>query len=157
MNGMRGYLLLTPAILGNDAVSDGRQLQIQSQVITAPEGFWSQIGWADATSDTRRSSVASVLTAEQLDTLLGALKGAEGAQLWKTSQANCGNGELVGLAASIDDEQGAGRLMGIECYPRVGADGQSVELELRPSAVTTNTPIHSSLKPTGQPAVPSGP
>ena len=157
MNGMRGYLLLTPAIRENDGVSDGRPLQIQSQVITAPDGFWSQIGWADAKSDTRRSSVATVLTREQLDTLLGALKGAEGAQLWNTSQANCGNGEPVGLAASIDDEQGAGQLMGIECYPRIGADGQSVELEIRPSAVTTNAPIHSSLKPAGQPVVPLGP
>ena len=157
MNGMRGYLLLTPAILGNDAVSDGRQLQIQSQVITAPEGFWSQIGWADATSDTRRSSVAGVLTPEQLDTLLAALKGTAGAELWNTSQSTCADGERISVAAATKGEQGEGQLLGIECYPRVGADGQSVELEMRPSAVTTNTPIHPSLNPAGQPAIPSGP
>jgi len=49
----------------------------------------------------------------------------------------------------MSDEKKEGVLLGIDVYPRIGADGNSVELEIRPSAVSTNTPIHPSLKPSG--------
>jgi len=39
--------------------------------------------------------------------------------------------------------------MGIDLYPRIDADGQTLELEISPSGVSTNTPIHPALRATG--------
>jgi len=47
------------------------------------------------------------------------------------------------------DEVGDGSLMGIDLYPRIDADGQTLELEISPSGVSTNTPIHPALRATG--------
>jgi RNA polymerase sigma factor (sigma-70 family) len=147
MNGIRGYLLLTPSIRKSDGTSDGQPIAVQSQVVGAPENFWSQIGWAEAKSAARRSTVAGVLNSEQLETLLTALKGTEGSELSNTSLAKGGDGERVGIGFSLSDERGDGSLMGIDLYPRIGPDGQSVELEIRPSTVSTNTPIYPALTP----------
>jgi hypothetical protein len=147
MKGMRGYLLLTPSIGKSDGTPDGQSLAVQSQVVGAPENFWSKIGWADAKSDARRSTVAGILTSEQLETLLSALKETVGSELSNTSLAKGGDGERLGVGFSLSDDSGDGAVMGIDLYPRMSADGQSVELEIRPSAVSTNTPIYPSLKP----------
>ena len=155
MNGMRSYLLLTPAIRKSDETPDGDPLTVQSQVVGAPENFWNQIGWADAKSDARRSTLAGVLTPEQLDVLLSALKGTEGGELTNPSLANRGfDGGHIRVGWSTSDERGDGQLMNMDLYPQIGADGQSVELEIRPSAVPTNIPIFPPLKPTGQPVPP---
>ena len=148
MNGMRSYLLLTPAIRKSDEIPHGDPLTVQSQVVGAPEDFWNQIGWADAKSDARRSTVAGVLTPEQLDMLLSALKGTEGGELTNPSVANRGfDGGHISIGWSTSDERGDGQLMNIDLYPQIGADGQSVELEIRPAPASTNTPIYPSLKP----------
>jgi RNA polymerase sigma factor (sigma-70 family) len=145
MKGMRGYLLVTPVIRKGDDIPDGQPLAVQSQVIGAPESFWNEIGWDTAKSDMRRSTLAGVLTPEQADTLLKALKDTKGAEISNTSLAERSNGEYVGVGFGIADDQETGVLMGIDLYPRIAADGQSVDLEIRPSAVSTNTPIHPSL------------
>jgi len=148
MKGQRGYVLLTPAIRNDGGASE---LTVQSQVIGAPDNFWNQIGWADAKSEAHRSTVAGVLSSDQLDMLLTALKATAGSELSNTSLARGGNGEYVGIGFTLSDEHGEGVVMGIDVCPRIGADGESVELEIRPSAVSTNTPIYPSLRPTGQP------
>jgi RNA polymerase sigma factor (sigma-70 family) len=147
MNGMRGYLLLTSTIGQSEGGSDGQPLAVQSQVVGAPESFWNQIGWTDAKSDARRSSVAGVLTSEQLETLLTALKATEGSELSNTSLAKGRDGERVGIGFTLSDDRAEGALMGIDLYPHIGADGQSLELEVRPSAASTNTEIYPSLLP----------
>jgi RNA polymerase sigma factor (sigma-70 family) len=145
MNGMRGYLLLTPTIRHRDGPSDGQPLAVQSQVVGAPEDFWNQIGWTDAKSDARRSSVVGVLTTEQLDTLLTALKATEGSELSNTSLAKGGDGERVGIGFTLSDDRAEGALMSMDIYPRIDGDGQSLELEVRPSAVSTDTQVYPSL------------
>jgi len=81
IRGMRAYLLLTPTIRKTQGIADGQPIGVQSQIIVAPENFWSQIGWADAKSDAHRSTVASVLTPEQVDTLITAVKETDGGEL----------------------------------------------------------------------------
>ena len=154
-DGMRGYLLATPVIQQVDNMPDGRQISIKSQVVGAPESFWNQIGWGAAKSDTRRSTLASVLTPEQLDMLLKALKETKGAFLSNTALAKRRDGEYLGIGYNLADDQTIGMLMAIDLYPWIAGDGQSVDLEIRPSVVSTNTPIHSFLKPAGQSASPS--
>jgi RNA polymerase sigma factor (sigma-70 family) len=154
-DGMRGYLLATPVIQQVDNMPDGRQISIKSQVVGAPESFWNQIGWGAAKSDTRRSTLASVLTPEQLDMLLKALKETKGAFLSNTALAKRRDGEYLGIGYNLADDQTIGMLMAIDVYPWIAGDGQSVDLEIRPSAVSTNTPIHPFLKPAGQSASPS--
>jgi RNA polymerase sigma factor (sigma-70 family) len=147
MDGMRGYLLLTPIIRTRDGASDAPPLAIQSQVIGAPETFWSQIGWREAKSSTRGSAIAGVLTSAQLNLLLTALQGTEGSELSNTSLAKRDNDEPVGIGFSISDGNAEGTLMRVDVYPRLDRDGESVELAVRPSANATNSPIFPSLRP----------
>ena len=148
MKGKRGYLLLTPSIRQNNEGVDGQPLAIQSQIVSAPENFWTQIGWADAKSNARRSTVAGILTPEQLDTLLMALKATEGSDLSNTSLAKRADGEYVGIGFSVKEDNGeGGALMGVDLYPHIDADHQSVVLEVNPSTVSSNIEIHPSLLP----------
>jgi RNA polymerase sigma factor (sigma-70 family) len=157
MNGIRRYLLITPAIQNGDDIPDGKPLAVQSQMVTAPESFWDQIGWDSVKSDSRRSTLAGVLTPEQLDSLLKALKETKDADISNSSLAKRRNGEDFKIGFAIEDEQGTGTLMVIDVNPWIAADGRSVDLEIRPGAASANAPIHHSLQPAGQPASPSAP
>jgi hypothetical protein len=146
LNGMRRYLLLTPTIRNGDGIPDGKPMNIESEIVTAPESFWNQIGWGDAKSGTRRSTLAGVLTPEQLDMLIKVLKETKDTDTSRASPVARSNGEYVGFAFSIDDEHGEGTLVDIALHPWIAADGQSVDLEIRPQPVSTNVPIYPSLK-----------
>jgi len=139
-NGMRRYLLITPAITGAQAIPNDRQLSILSRLVAGPESFWERTGWGPAKSDVRQSTLVAELAPEQVSALLSTLKDVERAKVSNVSQAERRSGEYLGLAFSISDEEGDGVMMCIDLYPRIAADGQSVELELRPPA----TPIDSS-------------
>ena len=154
-DGMRGYLLLTPAIREGDTSSDPERPTVQSQMVGAPESFWTQIGWGIAKSEMRRSSLAGVLTRNQLEILLRALKETKGAEISNTSTPTGRDGERMQFGFSMADDNQSGVLMGIDVYPRIATDGRSVDLEIRPSAVSTNTPIHPWLDAPGQTTSPS--
>jgi hypothetical protein len=143
---MRLFILATAAIPPPDRLPGGPEIIVQSQTVAAPENFWEQIGWAEFKSDTCRSTMSSVLNPEQLDALLAALKDIKGTEISNLSRAEQNNGEFVGIALSIADNQETGALMVIELYPRISPDGQSIDLELLPPAPPTQTPIHSSLR-----------
>jgi hypothetical protein len=143
---MRGYLLLTPSVLNGNLPGAEPQVAMQSQVIGAPDHFWQQIGWGPYRSDTRRSTMAGVLSSEQLASLLQVLKETDTAWLSNISVATNRNEERFGFGWSLDDDQGAGLMMGIDTYPRIASDGQSVDLELRPSRNPSETDIHSSMR-----------
>ena len=69
------------------------------------------------------------------------------AELSNPSTGKGRDGERVQVGWSVDDNEGnAGTLMGIEVYPRIADDGVSVNVEIRPSEISTNTPIHPFLK-----------
>lgn len=141
---LRAYLVLKPTI-GGDNLPEAERLVVTSLVVQAPENFWSQIGWGDAKSDTRRSTLTGVLTTEQVDTLLQALKETKGATISNESVASRREGEYLGIGFGTVDDNESGMLMSIDVYPRTGSDGQSIDLELHPSPLSTNAPIHPSL------------
>ena len=156
-DGMRAYVLATPVIQQDEATSDRRQIIVQIQIVGAPESFWDQIGWDSYKTDTRRSTLAGVLTPDQLDSLLQAIK--------ETADAGTSNAFLSTNRDNEPFEWGwerppDGVLMRTAGYARITPDGQAVDLELRPSAVRPN--IDSSLKPvagptTSQPGKPVNP
>lgn len=156
--GMRSYLLLTPVIRQGDNAPDAERITVQSQVVTAPETFWSQIGWANAKSEMRRSTLAGVFTCEQLDLLVGALQETKDGMLSNTSTPKGRDGERMALGWSASEDNGdEGMLMDIEMYPRITADGQSVDLEIRPSVTSTNVPVHPALRRPAHPGSVSPP
>ncbi len=145
-DGMRGYLLATPTVGQQEPTGSVRQVTLDSQVIAAPESFWDQIGWGAAKSETRRSTVAGVLTPAQLDLLLKALKGCDGSEISNSSRASGPDGERMGIGFAMKDEQSDGMLMGIDIYPRIVSDATAVDLGLLPSALSAGTPVHDSIK-----------
>jgi RNA polymerase sigma factor (sigma-70 family) len=149
---LRAYLVLKPVIASGDNAPEAERLVVTSFVVQAPKNFWSQIGWGDAKSDTRRSTVTGVLTSEQVDTLLQALKETEGATISNESVAKRSEGEYLGIGfATVDDNNEAGTLMSIDVYARIGPDAKSIDLELHPSLLPTNAEIHPSLTRHAQP------
>jgi RNA polymerase sigma factor (sigma-70 family) len=144
--GLRGYVLVTPALGASNSAPGPRQLTMDSQVVAAPESFWQSIGWGGWRSETRRSTLAGILTPEQRELLLTALKEIDGSEISNVSQAHGADGERLGIGFSMDDGSGAGVLMAIDIFPQTTADGQAVELGLLPSAISDSTAIHSSLK-----------
>jgi RNA polymerase sigma factor (sigma-70 family) len=142
--GMRGYLLATPAVRGEDAL-DGRRVTVESQFVGAPESFWEALGWGTFKSDVHRSALAGVITPEQHDALLQALKETEDSIVSNTSRAEHRDGERGGVGYTMSDDRETGVVMGIDYRQQITPDGQAVELELFPSSVPTNRPIHSTL------------
>jgi RNA polymerase sigma factor (sigma-70 family) len=152
--GIRGYLLATPTIQQDDQTPDARTVTVQSQMIGAPESFWEQIGWGAARSDTRRSTLAGVLSPDQLDLLLKALEETKDVLVSNTSTATRRNGERIEIGWSRADDQGEGALLGVELYPWITPDGQFVDLAFTPSSISPNAPVHPFLRSTEQPTLP---
>lgn len=146
--GLRGYLLATPAIEDGDGTPAGRQIHIQSQIVWAPEVFWSQMGWNSSKSDARRSTLAGIITPMQLDTLMQNLKATKDAEVSNPSQVRCGDGGSFGMAFTVDDSNatGVGLIMNVSGSPRIAADGQSVDLTLNPAKDDPKVPVHSSIR-----------
>jgi hypothetical protein len=151
--GMRSYFLFTPVIKEGDGTPSGRQVTVQSQGVWAPESFWDEIGWGSYKSDTRRSTLACMLTPEQLGSLIQALKEAKDADISNTSPATGPDGKRMGFAwtRSEDDESQSGVLMNIGLYPRIAPDGLSVDLELLPNNESSSVPIHGSFRQAAAP------
>ncbi len=143
----RGYLLITPVIVPDNPSSGGRQITIQGQIIQAPESFWDEIGWGTYKSATRRSTLAGELTPEQVRLLLQALKETKDAAISPTPPETIPDGERRGFGFSRQEDDGTGgALMGVDFYPRISADGHSVGIEIIPTPVSANVPIHPALK-----------
>jgi hypothetical protein len=142
---LRGYFAITPGVLPVTDASESDRLALNAVMLWAPESFWTQIGWADAKSDTHRSTVTGVLTVEQLNDLLQALKGTEGADVSNGSLSKAGDGERIGYGFSTTDDTESGTLMTLDAFPRIAPDQQSVDLEIRPAKPTPATEIHPSL------------
>jgi len=143
--GKRGYMLATPIIRPANAEDAQSEIVLRTQVVGAPESFWDQIGWAGYKSDTRRSTLAGVLAPGEVQILLEALKDTADAELSNLSTTTNRDGEIIGFGFSADDGAGAGALINLNLSPYLTADGQAVNLALRPSAVTPDS-IHSSLR-----------
>lgn len=135
-DGLRGYVLLTPAVTNHAQLSAEPGVILQSQMVGAPDQFWQQIGWGQYASGTHRSTLAGVLRLDQADALIQALRDTDQAWLSNTSTATNRDGELFGVSWAVDGEPGDGVLMKIDLYPRVASDGRSVDVELRPPART---------------------
>lgn len=143
--GLRGYLLITPRINSNPDAPAGERVGLSTKMIQAPDSFWAEIGWADAKSDTRRSSISGVLTSDQLDALLQALNATEGAQISNESLGKGSDGERIGLGFATADDTESGLLMAVSAFPRIASDQQSIDLEIQPAPAIPNTAVHPSL------------
>src|SRR5262249_34794833 len=142
---LRGYFAITPRVLPVTDASESDRLALNAMMLQAPEGFWTQIGWADAKSDTRRSTVAGMITVDQFDELLQALKGTKGAEVSNESLSKAGDGERIGFGWTAVDDTQSGALMSLDAFPRIAPDQQSVDLEIRPAKPAPTTAIHPSL------------
>ncbi len=129
VNGMRRYLLLTPKLVQGEASSGGKPLVVESQVVTASERLWLQIGWDDFKSEAPNSTLAGVLTSEQLQILLKFLRqnggGVASGEVMKRF-----DGEKIALGYSSSE---ADVMMGVDICPRIASDGHSVDLEILPN------------------------
>ena len=151
--GRRAYLLATPVINQGDRTPGGRQITVQSRIVGAPESFWDEIGWGSYKSDTRRSTLAGMLTPDQLDSLVQALKDSKDAGITDSSPVTGPDGERMAFSWTIPehDEAQSGLLMKIDLYPRIAPDNLSVDLELLPGVVWSNDVVHGSLRQNAAP------
>jgi hypothetical protein len=148
VNGGRSYLLITPVIQSNDGASPaGYPFTIQSQIVSAPERFWNQIGWLDAQSGAHCSTVTMTLDADDTAMLLKAIETTPGAGASNASSSQCLDGNSVGVGWTMTDGAGVGALMSVEVVPRMAANGQSIEMEITPGSAKSTTPVHSWLRP----------
>ncbi len=146
MKGIRGYLLVSPTVQAGDPSTDEEPITVRSQLVAAPDGFWNQIGWQDAKSDTRCSALTCLLTSEQSETLIEAVGETEGGMIPTASLTKEHDGQLFGIGYSQWDNGQPGVLMGIDIVPRIASDGESVNIEVRPTPVSESTPVHSLLR-----------
>jgi len=143
----RSYLLITPAIASRDFDSEGRKINIQGQIIQAPESFWNDIGWGTYKSGAHRSTLAGELTPVQVELLLQALRATKDAEISATPAETIPEGTRRGYGLSRqEDHETGGVLMGVDFYPRISADGHSVSIEIIPTPVPSNVPIHPTLQ-----------
>jgi hypothetical protein len=141
-DGRRSYLLITVA---THQSAGGEQVSMQSQMVSAPEAFWNEIGWGAAKSELHRSRLASVMTSEQLEILLQALKATQGAEVSTSSPATGKSGAKMGFGFSISDDYQSGAVMGIDVYPYI-VEGGFVNLEIRPTSLSPKDPIHPRMQ-----------
>jgi hypothetical protein len=87
-----------------DGTPGGRQITVQAQLVGAPESSWDEIGWGAFKSDTHRSRLAGVLTPDQLDSLLQAVKEPKDAGMANPSPPRtCRDGERIQLSWAIPE------------------------------------------------------
>jgi len=142
---LRGDYAISPRVTPDTDGPEAERLALNALMLQAPESFWAQIGWADAKSDARRSTVAGAITVEQFEDLLQALKGTKDAEVSNESLSKAGDGERIGFGFSTMDDSQSGALMSLDAFLRIAPDQQSVDLEIRPAKPSPTTAIHPSL------------
>ncbi len=148
--GGRAYALITPTIRNVDVSSGEDLLAFKTVAVRAPESFWNGIGWGGVSSQTRRSTLSGVLTAEDATLLIATLRESEDAAVTEESLATSQEGGYVGLGWTNSPEDGEiGMLMMMELRARILPDTGEIQIELSPSADAKTAPVDSSLIPAG--------
>lgn len=141
---LRSYLLLTPSLTITNSNPDP-QITVKSQIISAPEKFWSDIGWSSYKSDLRRSALAGVLSPEQTTLLLDSVQKTPDGSLSNSSTPTMQNGGKFSFGWSQDDDHEASVLMMIDAYAQLAEKADAVILSLSPTPIPEGTQRQTPL------------
>jgi len=148
VKGRRTYLLVMPAIALADGDSTANSpLTVHSQGVSAPDSFWYQIGWQGLKSGLHRSSVATVLTADETAGLLAALKAAPGGEVMDMVGGPASEGEILSQTWAVKDDVAMGKVLAENLVARIASDGQSVVIVSQPGQDAPVSEAHPMLQP----------
>src|SRR5687767_6798709 len=128
--GQRAFVIATPALQTPDDPQQG--IHLQYLAVAAEESFWERVGWGSLKSD-GDNSVAGLLTHEQAEALLQALKQTKEAEVSNRLEASLAEGGKATFGWSTTDSRGNTLLLAADILARPTADRQSIDLEIRPS------------------------
>jgi hypothetical protein len=140
----RSYLLLTPSLTITNSNPDPK-ITVKSQIISAPEKFWSDIGWSSYKSDLRRSALAGVLNPEQTTLLLDSIQKTPAGSLSNSSTPTMENGGKFSFGWSQDDDHQASVLVMIDGYAQLTENADAVILSLSPTPISEGTQLQTPL------------
>jgi len=130
--GKRAFVIATPALPTPDAQQG---IHLTYRTVAAEESFWKKVGMGTLQSD-GDNSVAGLLTAEQAEALLQALKQTKEAEVSNALQASLVEGDKATFGwTTTDGHSGDGStlLLAADIVARSTPDRQFVDLELRPA------------------------
>lgn len=142
---LRSYLLLTPCLTVTNSNPEP-QITVKSQIISAPEKFWSDIGWASFKSDLHRSAVAGILNPDQTGLLLDSLQRTPESSLSNSSTSTVQNGGKSSFGWSQDDDRQASVLMMIDAYAQLTEKADTIILSLSPTPIPEGTQLQTPLE-----------
>lgn len=128
--GKRAFVIATPALQAPDGPRHGTHLRYLA--VAAEESFWERVGWGTLKSDSD-NSVAGLLTREQAEALLQALKQTKEAEVSNRLEASLVEGEKATFGWTTTDAGGSTLLLAADILARPTPDREFVDLELRPA------------------------
>jgi len=129
----RAFVFATPLLPTPDALQQAVHLDYLA--VTADDSFWERVGWGALKSD-GDNSVAGLLTVQQAEALVQALKQTKEAEVSNRVQASLVDGDKATFGwATTDGHSGDGStlLLAADILARPTADRQSIDLEFRPA------------------------
>jgi RNA polymerase sigma factor (sigma-70 family) len=148
VKGERKYLLVMPVIAAADGASAaGSPMIVHTQGVSAPDGFWDQIGWGNLKSSLHRSTVATILTADETASLLAALKATPGAEVNDAGGGPVSEGDILGEMWTVKDDFATGKILALNLDARIASGGQSVVIESQPVLNVPASEAHPMLQP----------
>ncbi len=128
--GKRAFVFATPLLPGPD--DPQHVVHVNYQAVQAEESFWERVGWGTLKSD-GDNSVTGLLTLEQTEALVQALKQTKEAELSNRSHASLVEGDKATFGWTTTDGGGSTLLLAADILARPTADHQSIDLEIRPA------------------------
>lgn len=130
-SGTRGVVLLEPTIL-SDADQPG-QVVIQAHFADLSDAVLSKLGLEALRSEGKESSAHAILTSEQAEAVMNALKEAAGTDVLSAPKISTLNGRQAQVkVGNVRTINGVTFEVGpsVDVVPRISADGASVELSV---------------------------
>jgi len=131
--GKRGFIFATPLLPSPDGLQQAVHLNYLT--VAADDSFWQRVGWGTLKSD-GDNSVAGLLTVEQAEALVQALKQTKEAEVSNRLQASLVEGDKATFGWSTTDGHSGGGstlLLAADILARPTSDRQSIDLEIRPA------------------------
>ena len=128
--GKRAFVIATPTPPTTSGSQQGVHLWYQA--VQAEESFWESVGWGTLKSD-GENSVSGLLTPEQAEALLQALKQTKEAEVANLMHASIVEGDKATFGWTTTDGDGSILLLAADILARLIPDRHSIDLELRPA------------------------
>ena len=128
-SGNRAVVFAVPTQLNAD---DKSQLQLSSRIVEFPDAAASAIGLENFIYEAPEAHQPSLVTPEELETILKAARSAEGVVIHDLGSVTTLSGRQAQLMKATKD--GDSLVLGpiIDLLPRISSDGQSVDLRILP-------------------------